>query len=305
MVKKSDDMVEKISKVLEKVGTQKKLAEETRVTQQAASNWLSTSSASTPSAESLIRLGLLAGPPDCFWFWQQAGVEDGEMLRVAQKIWNERGVPLSGGDAYRIKCFQKTAEGTKLLDDEFPVSVRPTCLLPNPLSTVCLIIDETAANPSIPAGTHIILDESEKDIPGLHLYADRHILIESSVPVRYQTIDRTFALKFGSLYMGCLRFRLHQCGEDETGEYSITWVAVLDAAVDSFGWKPAHEGIVIGQWTYSFGKPPGDSPEGQKQQVRFQEQARRLALIHMRPNDMVKVLGEVRGCFWPPSGESR
>jgi transcriptional regulator with XRE-family HTH domain len=301
---KSAEMLSKISDVLKKVGTQKELAEKVGVTQQAASNWLSTSSASIPSAESLIRLGLLAGSPDCFWFWQQAGVNEEEMLRVAQKISNERGMSLSDRDANRVKCFLKTAEGVKPVSDEFPIPARPVGLLPNPLSTVCLIVDESAANPSIPAGARIVLDESDKDVPALRVYAERYVLVESSAVVGFSPTDRTFARKFGSLYMGWLRFKVHQCGEDETGDYSITWVAVIDASADSNTWRPGDPGTQIGQWTCSFGKPPGDSPEGQRQQVRFQEKARRQALIEMRPGDGVKVLGEVR-CFWPPSEAGR
>lgn len=83
---KSAEMVQRVSRALNKVGSQKLLAEKVGVSQQAVSNWLSSSSASSPSAESLIQLGLIVGAPDCFWFWDQVGIDDEAAIRMAQII---------------------------------------------------------------------------------------------------------------------------------------------------------------------------------------------------------------------------
>ena len=44
-----------------------------QVTQAAVSRW--ENGAKEPSAENYIRMGNIAGEPDCFWFWEKAGLD--------------------------------------------------------------------------------------------------------------------------------------------------------------------------------------------------------------------------------------
>jgi transcriptional regulator with XRE-family HTH domain len=49
------------------------------VTQAAISRW--ENGTKEPSAENYIRMGNMAAPPDCYWFWKRAGI-DIERLRT-------------------------------------------------------------------------------------------------------------------------------------------------------------------------------------------------------------------------------
>jgi len=49
------------------------------VTQAAISRW--ENGTKEPSAENYIRMGNMASPPDCYWFWKRAGI-DIERLRT-------------------------------------------------------------------------------------------------------------------------------------------------------------------------------------------------------------------------------
>ncbi len=251
-----------------------------------------------PSPNFYLRLGNWASYPDCMWLWQQAGMDERAMLIAAEKKLKESGAAIVAAETVRIPCFVKTAEGTKPLDRLFAF---PAESAPNPLSTMCLIVDPSAANADIPAGVRIVVDESGKDARSLGLYRDRVVLAESSIPIPGSGQKGNFATKFGALTMGRLRFKPSPITPDGTGIYSIGWVAVLDALENSFTWRPGDRGTCIGHWSYL----PGRVPESGKEEARFQDFAQGRAVTELRASNGIEILGEVVAWYAAPSGESR
>jgi DNA-binding XRE family transcriptional regulator len=246
-----------------------------------------------PTSETWMKIGKVVPYPDNFRCWKRAGMDEQQMLSAAGQVLKERGIAPMVGEFLQIPCLKKTAEGTQPLNRLFPLPVQ---FAPNPLSTVCLIVDESAATARIPAGDHIVLDESEKDAHNLNRLRKRIILTESSVPVPGSLKNGIFAMKFGSLYMGRLDFHAEPIvWPNDTGIFSINWVAVLDA-VESFTWRISDPGMQIGQSTYL----PGKAPRSAKEDKTFQEAAHRQALSGMRTFDSFKILGEVVAWFRAP-----
>lgn len=294
---KNDSVSERVRRLRGDM-SQAEFAKVLQVTQPMVSAWEAGKEGETPSLGAYVRLGNLAEYPDNVWFWQQAGLEESRMLSAAEKVLEERGAALIVGETLPIRCFAKTAERTNLLDRPFLI---PALFAPNRLSTVCLIIDESAATPRIPASTHIVLDESAKNA-SLSFFQNRVILTESSIPVRYSKETRTFAKKFGGLSMGRLQFKPSgPCQPNDDGIFAIGWGAILDAAEPSITWNPGNAGTAVGYWTYL----PKSAPESDKHEARFQEDARSQALSKLRLFDNIHLLGEVIAWFRPPSGLDR
>ena len=276
--------------------TQAQFAKTLGVTQPMVSAW--EKGRDIPSANFCLQLGNLASYPDSVLFWQGAGLDQEAMVRASEKILWERGTALVTEGTVRIPCFLKTAQGTKRLDGLFPISAE---FRGSGASTVCLVIDETASSLELPAGVHIIVDESTKNTEKLSSLREHVILIESSVPFRVSADKTSIHYRFGSLYMGRLRFKPETLMPDESGRFSITWVAILNPDEPTFSWRLRNQGTLIGHSTYF----PEKSPASEKENAKFQEAAERHAISEMRPKLGIKILGEVRGCFWPSSGESR
>ncbi len=289
---------ELVSKLRKDSGeTQADFAKKLGVTQPMVSAW--EIGAEDPSPTFCIRLGNLAHYPDDVWFWQQAGLDEQEILRAAEKVLTERATARVVAGTIEVRCVEKTAEGIKLLDRLFPVRAE---FMPNPLSTVCLIVGENAATPGISAGDHIVLDESMKNARDLNPFRERVILAESSVPVPGSGKKGTFGVKFGTLYMGRLQFKPSPpvC-PDERGLYSMDWFAVLDARETSFTWRPGDAGTAIGHSPFLSPK----LPEVEREEKRFQDAARRQAFSEMRPFDNIKILGEVIAWFRAPAAKAK
>jgi transcriptional regulator with XRE-family HTH domain len=291
---KNDPVSERVKRLrLERHMSQAEFAKAIQVTQPMVSAWEAGKEGETPSLGAYMRLGNLAGYPDNVWFWQQAGLEENRMLSAAERVLEERGAALILGETLPIRCFSKTSEGISLLDRPFVI---PAKFAPNPLSTLCLIVDESAATPKIPAGTHIVLDESGKDA-SLSVFRNRVVLTELSIPVRYLKETRSFAKKFGGLHMGRLQFKPSGPLEPNAeGIFALAWCAILDPSEGSFTWRIGDPGLCIGSWTYI-----GKAPESEKDEQLSQDDASRRALRELRLYDKVQLLGEVRGYFWPPA----
>jgi transcriptional regulator with XRE-family HTH domain len=118
----------------------------------------------SPSPGAYLRLGNLASYPDNIWFWEQAGMDVQAMLSAAEKLLEERGAPPLSGEIVRIPCFRKTAHGEQ--DTDRLVIFRGE-EVPNPLSTVCWVVDDSAESPWVPSGSLIVFDTSKKNAKDL------------------------------------------------------------------------------------------------------------------------------------------
>jgi DNA-binding XRE family transcriptional regulator len=79
-IRKTSEWAQHVEALRGELGeTQVDFAKHFNVTQPAVSAWEKGSK--EPSAENYIRMGNMARPPDCYWFWQRAGV-DLERLRL-------------------------------------------------------------------------------------------------------------------------------------------------------------------------------------------------------------------------------
>jgi hypothetical protein len=148
----------------------------------------------------------------------------------------------------------------------------------------------------MPAGVHIILDESSKNAEKLASFRGRVILAETSAPFLISG-DKKIETRFGRLSIGRLEFKPQPIAPDSTDIYSINWVAVLNPPEISFTWRIGDQGILIGQSTYLPKKPP----TSEKEEWEFQKAAERQAVSEMRPFSHTKILGEVIAWFRPPA----
>jgi len=139
--------------------TQVEFAKVLEVTQPMISAWEGGSESPSPGA--YMRLGNMASYPDNLWFWEQAGLDCKGMLSAAEKLLKDRGLAPAAGEVARVLCTRKTNQGEKPLDRFL---LLPAESVPNPGSTRCLLIDETAASPWVPAGSFVVLDASQQDL---------------------------------------------------------------------------------------------------------------------------------------------
>jgi transcriptional regulator with XRE-family HTH domain len=162
--------------------TQTQFAAAVGVTQQSVSDWESKAGDDVPSADSYVRLGNLASYPDCLWFWQQAGMNEGAMLSAATKLSQERGT-FAATQCVLVPPFRKKGESTPKPEDFLPW---PAKYIPDPSSVAYRQIDHRAGDASsaiggveLKHGTVILLDTSDNDAAGLQPFLDKVILVES------------------------------------------------------------------------------------------------------------------------------
>jgi transcriptional regulator with XRE-family HTH domain len=129
----------------------------------------------SPSADALVRLGNVSPYPDNVWFWKQAGLDSNKMVATAEQVLKDRGAAPTPGEIVRIPCSRKTVQREEPLDRFLQL---PAESVPNLGSTRCLLIDETAASPSIPPDSLIVLDASQKDEKQLVSFWKQIVLVE-------------------------------------------------------------------------------------------------------------------------------
>jgi transcriptional regulator with XRE-family HTH domain len=126
-------------------------------------------------SEVLIRLGKLASDDGArWWFWKQAGLDEKTMLRLAEKVFRERGgAPATEGEVIRVPPHSETGEVS-----EGPPLALPVQCVPNPDSTRYLVLHKDSISPTVygeldPAlhglavGDIVVFDESEKNAKDL------------------------------------------------------------------------------------------------------------------------------------------
>jgi transcriptional regulator with XRE-family HTH domain len=195
-----------------------------------------------PSPEAYVRLGNLAPFPDNMWFWQQAGLDKQGMLSAAERTLKERTKErsaLADQDLLReIKRFRLTAQG--------PEEVGPPLLIaadrvPNPLSTVCYLLDEKTAGLVFAPGDVVAVDSSGGSPIDFKAFSDQVDLVRFGPRADQQKpewLDWPEGPRWGRL----------RCKRWSTSDN--TWVATL-GPVDDLKTKFAlgDGSILIGMWT--------------------------------------------------------
>ncbi len=111
-----------------------------------------------PPTDVLVKLGNLADYPDCMWFWQRAGMKEQPMLSAADRILADRRAPPSESEIFRVPIVRRGGKGIEETGEFFPVAAP---LVEHEASTVCLLVDDNSASPSVPSGDLIVLDTSQ------------------------------------------------------------------------------------------------------------------------------------------------
>jgi transcriptional regulator with XRE-family HTH domain len=169
--------------------TQAEFAKCFGVTQSMISAW--EAGRDVPSAEIWIKLGELSGYPDCYWFWQQAGLDQQKLLAATEQMLRDQirdaDSPLLEGQIVLVPRVHKTPQG--LEPAGLPLAM-PVEAIPNPLSTYCFQLDEVEA----------VGDTAGADGGSLSPFLGELILLEE---LPYEGIARPPFLGAG-LYIGML-----------------------------------------------------------------------------------------------------
>jgi SOS-response transcriptional repressor LexA len=141
-----------------------------------------------PPADCYIKLGELAGNPDCWYFWERAGLKSSDVMRVLPK--DKRVFPKSAfpdfdivvaGSGAKVRSKKKTQlvaipllavhagthgeKGDKTLDLSNATAedmiAAPAAWCPHPASTSCLRVKGMSMSPLIHDGDILAVDYSE------------------------------------------------------------------------------------------------------------------------------------------------
>ncbi len=143
-----------------------------------------------PRADCYIRLADLAGNPDCWFFWQRAGLKSSDLMRFlpkAKRTYSRSRYPdfdiVVAGSGNKTLSQKKTRlvaipllsvqagshgeEGDRMLDlDSAPAEdmiAAPAAWCPNPASTSCLRVKGNSMYPLISNGDIVAVDYSQVD----------------------------------------------------------------------------------------------------------------------------------------------
>ncbi len=256
-----NEVCERIKALRLKLGlNQEQFAQKVGVTQPTVSGW-EASEDSIPSSESFMRMGNLAGFPDAFFFWGQGGLDAQAMLSYAEQLLKERGAPPQEGEIVRISSIRKTAEGTENLDRLVPVPP-----VANPGSTICLIVDDSAASPGVRSGDAIVLDTSQNGAEDLVLFWDKIVAVDaapeagSKYPldhIHYHPgggSSQPWRQWAGRVLIGRLRMKQfvgpHMPRSERPPLVGATWVATLGPFGDcETEWRPGDKELFLGEWS--------------------------------------------------------
>jgi len=256
-----NETCDRIKGLRSKLGlNQEQFAQKVGVTQPTVSGW-EASEESIPSSESFMRMGNLAGFPDAFFFWGQGGLDAQAMLSYAEQLLKERGLPPQEGEIIRISSIRKTAEGTENLDRLVPFPG-----VANPGSTICLIVDDSAASPGVRSGDAIVLDTSHSDAGDLLPFWDKIVAVDaapeagSKYPlghIHYHPgggSSQPWRGWAGRVLMGRLRFKQFRHPNMPRSEQlplvGATWVATLGPFGDcETEWQSGDKELHLGEWS--------------------------------------------------------
>jgi len=293
-MKKKLEASQLIKKLREDHGysTQKAFADALGLGQTVVSAW--ETGDNVPSSEAWVKIGNLLPYPDNVRCFKRAGIKPLAMLSAAAGIMAEQARAAEPfwetGTVVPVRRFREILRGREKAGPDVPL---PSEFLPNPDSTICLVVDRKAAEVVVDSPRAIfILDESCKGAPEPgpsdgHVVFVEHESRAASIPG--QQVRR-------EIYMGRLRFVFYV---QPTAEWKFHASIVLTSLVG----VPPYRKRVIGGSEYSAqnelaGLDPFD-PEiaAHPRVVSARNKARELALTQIELAPGWSLLGRVLGRF--------
>src|ERR1700719_4356335 len=181
------EWAEQIEKLRRRLNlSQSRLGQQLQYSAMAISRW--ERGLQEPPADSYIKLGDLAGNPDCWYFWERAGLKSSNVIRVLPKdkrIFPKSAVPdfdiVVAGSSNKVRSKKKPQlvaipllgvhagthgeKGDKVLDlNNAPAEdmiAAPAAWCPHPGSTSCLRVKGMSMSPLIHDGDILAVDYSE------------------------------------------------------------------------------------------------------------------------------------------------
>lgn len=166
--------------------SQSRLGQQLQYSAMAVSRW--ERGLQEPPADSYIKLGELAGSPDCWYFWERAGLKSSDVMRALpsdKRLFPKSPFPdfdiVVAGSGVKARSKKKTQlvaipllgihagshgeKGDKIFDlNKAPAEdmiAAPTAWCPHPASTSCLRVKGMSMSPLIHDGDILAVDYSE------------------------------------------------------------------------------------------------------------------------------------------------
>jgi transcriptional regulator with XRE-family HTH domain len=195
-----------------------------------------------PSPEAYGQLGNLAPYPDNLWFWQEAGLDPQKMLSAAEQTLKERvkdRTALPDPNAVvEIQRFRLTGQGREKTGPALLIAAER---VPNPLSTVCLVLDDKTAELCFAPGDIVALDVSPGGPTDFQPFSDQVALVQFAPRADQQKpewLDWPEGPRWG-------RLRCKRWSRDDSW-----WVATLGPVTDTeTKYRLGDGSILIGSWT--------------------------------------------------------
>jgi transcriptional regulator with XRE-family HTH domain len=295
--------------------TQARFAELLQVAQPMISAW-EAGRELPASADLWLKFGEFAGWPECFWFWQRAGLASETLLAAAQKTLNAQikdGTSGLEGKVIPIMPFQKDSAQVK------EPLLLPGLLLSNPLSTSYFTIDEKSSGYGLEVGDILLIDASDAGSTRLAPFWDQMVLLEHDLAA-----EVSFQLKVApstpsdiEYLVGWLVLKEYRVPAQNGSVYVADVVPWLHVGIRPGQWYDAHvhterlykhrqslkhmgghaDGSTwVGKWE---GQPAGPVVAGEnwdKDTEALLEQARQEVRLY----PFCRILGRVIGWFRPP-----
>lgn len=149
------------------------------IAQSAVSAWMS--GRKEPAPETYIQLGRLAGHPDCWWFWERAGLNKSDVARalpeLEESLYTRADVPVvvepaPGGmkkkpDAVAIPLLRDAAAagGGRLIQerDVEDTLIVPRRMVKHPGATTCVRVSGRSMYPVLDDGYIVAIDTAQRD----------------------------------------------------------------------------------------------------------------------------------------------
>ena len=273
--------------------TQAQFAAILGVTQPMISAWEGGSD--QPSCEMFAKLGNLASYPDNIWFWQQVGLDPQEMFSAAEQILKERVKDRSALPDPKVVTeigrFRLTAEGR---EEAGPALLIARERVPNPLSTVCLVLDEKNAGFSFSAGDLVVVDVFAGDVNTSEAFWNQLVLAEFG-----PRAEQAAGLQ-GIWPQG---FSIGKLVLERNAQWTpkgVSFTGRLGPLIEAFDARSFPIGHYYHEVPPDLDRSPYLPPRDRDLARRIEKEAREEALKNFRPAKGCRILGRVIAWFPAP-----
>ncbi len=244
-----------------------------------------------------------------------SGASEEQIMLTAEKIQEERTAPPIEGEIFRVPIVERAATGNKDTGRLFPV---PAHLLPNPASTIALLVHECCANRTLAAGDIIVLDTSQANTQKAAPFLNQAVVVDidwqheriGGIPVMSHERGRNSYMFMrhvvsggpfpSGVYVGHLRCK--RLPAHKTGAGWSHWVLTLSWAnhFEGESEEAAEHELHVGDWFQSYDET-AKTPEGLN---AFEAAARKRAAEEITLEPHCAILGRVIAWFPAPEGKA-